>query len=52
MTKFSKENCCEQKFFPYSNLQISLEKGKFFAAIFTVCSKDIFNPASLKTNFS
>ena len=42
-----KKHFPKQKFFPFSNLQISLEKGKFFATIFTKRSKNSFNPAFL-----
>ena len=48
MTKFSKENCCEQKFFPYSNLQISLEKEKFFAAFANLIFTEYIQPRLLQ----
>jgi hypothetical protein len=48
-TQFQRKTEPEQKFFPFANLQISLEKGKFFASIFTKRSKNSFNPAFWQT---
>jgi len=47
ITEISKETLPEAKIFPFSNLQISLEKGKIFSIIFTKRSKNYFNPAFL-----